>query len=601
MVCDRKGWKVANYSRVELEPEIVEDDSFIVNPEAFREALEKLMKGGKNGPITSRNVIVSLPEEKTFSHQVSFPADSFQGEDDILKTAKNYIPIELDDAVVDYKKLDGVSEDRHITYSVVAAQKNLVESLIENLGEAGLNVLAVDVSKDSLFRCCHSVSLKDQKASAGQDAMVVSVERDATFFNVRMATGETFTINSPVGGQKLVERIKKGLGISTHSEARQVLGDSEKPTDKRFNEIKDSLQAELGQLAQKALELKHIVESQTLLKLGRIHVVGTYPCIPGLSDAIQTAFPDTEVALGISGIGVPEQSCDFAKAIGLALRAIIPLAHETGVNLLPRSRKEELDFAEWRPKIMRSLLAVTVILIGLAGFSGYSMGSSYLGVKIANQELKVSRERIENPYLNKLAQASQQKSLLEGEMLTILKDSLPLSRLMSKVDGYNVDGVGLVNVTFYLDSAKAVVLRLRGKSASRELTEQFVMTLGKEPYFSNIISPLSNLVGKGERFINVDMNVESGPIVADYEKSQPKEAPPEEKGDSMGAASATPATPGSSATGEGVAKSEGALLGNKAPADLKKVVEAPKPGVPPQQNSTPPESVWAVKPPKSNP
>jgi type IV pilus assembly protein PilM len=591
MVCDRKGWRVANFSRVELEPEIVEDDSFIVNPEAFREALEKLMKGGKNGPITSRNVIVSLPEEKTFSHQVSFPVDSPQEEEDILKTAKNYIPIELGDAVVDYKKLDGVSEDRHITYSVVAAQKNLVESLIENLGEAGLSVLAVDVSKDSLFRCCHSVSKKDQKTSTSQDIMVVSVERDATFFNVRMATGETFTINSPIGGQKLVERIKKGLGISTHSEARQVLGESEKPTAKKFGEIKDCLQAELGQLAQKALELKHIVESQTLLKLSQIHVVGTYPCIPGLSDDIQAVFPETEVALGISGIGVPEQSCDFAKAIGLALRAIIPLAHETGVNLLPRSRKEELDFAEWRPKILRSLLAATVVLMGLAGLSGYSMGSGYLGVKTANQELKVSRDRIENPYLNKLAQASQQKSRLEGEMLTILKDSLPLSRLMSKIDGYNVDGVGLVNVTFYLDSAKALVLRLRGKSATRELTEQFVTNLGKEPYFSNVISPLSNLVGKGERFINIDMNVEAGPIMADYEKSQPQEAPAA-KDDSAVAAPAAPETSTS------VAPDSPAPA---VPAPSAGGAEVSKPGGAILKNDTPPESVWAVEPPKSNP
>ncbi len=575
MVCDRKGWRVANYSRVELEPEVVEDDSFIMSPEAFKTALEKLLKEGKNGPITSRNVIASLPEEKTFSHQVSFPVGSPQDEEDILKTAKNYIPIELGDAVVDYKKLDGISDGKHVTYSVVAAQKNLVESLIQNLGEAGLNVVAVDVSKDSLFRCCHSIYSKTAKGSVGEDAMVISVERDATFFNIRMATGEAFTINSPVGGQRLVEQIKKGLGIPTYSEAQQILRDSEKPEASRFGKIKDALKAELGQLVQKALELKHIVESQALLKLGRIHVVGTYPCIPGLSDAIQAAFPETEVTLGISGIGVPEQSCDFAKAIGLALRAVIPSAHETGVNLLPRSRKEELDFAEWRPKILRSLLAATLVLIGLVGLSGYSMGSGYLGVRIANQELKVSRERIENPYLNKLAQASQQKSRLEGEMLTILKDALPLSRLMSKIDSYNADGVGLVNVTFYLDSAKALVLRLRGKCASRELTEQFVTTLEKEPYFSNIISPLSNLVGKGERFINVDMNVVPGPIIEDYEKSLPKE----DSGGGVDSAGAASAAPEASATEDEAAKST----------------------IAPVEDSAPPESVWDVEIPKTNP
>jgi len=578
---DKQGFRVVNYSRVELEPEVVEDDSFIVNAEAFKEALVKLLKSGKNGPITSRNVIVSLPEEKTFSHQVSFPVDSLQGEAEILATAKNYIPIELGDAVVDYRRLDGVSEDRHVTYSVVAAQKNLVESLVVNLGEAGLNVLAVDVSKDSLFRCSYSIPTKDKKVSTDQDMMVVSVERDATFFNIRMKTGETYTINSPIGGQKLVEKIRAGLKISTLSEAQQVLRDSERPDVSQFGNIKESLKPELGQLAQKALELRHIVESQTLLSLGWIHVVGTYPCIPGLAEAIQAAFPETQVALGIFGVGVPDQSCDYAKAIGLALRAILPSAHEKGVNLLPRSRKEELDFAEWRPKIMRFLLATALVLMGLAGLSAYSMGSGYLGVKIANQELKISRDRIENPYLNKLAQASQQKSQLEGEMLTILKDALPLNLLMGKVDSYNVNGVGLVNVTYYLDSAKALVLRLRGKSSSRELTEQFITALGKEPYFSNVISPLSNLVGKGERFINVDMNVEPGSIIADYERIQAASLAKESGQDKAVSAEKEGAVPAPAPEKppvqvEGAVKPGSVPVKNESPSDLKKAIETPK-------------------------
>jgi Tfp pilus assembly PilM family ATPase len=577
----KQGFQVVNYSRVELEPEVVEEDSFIVNPEAFKEALAKLLKNGKNGPITSRNVIVSLPEEKTFSHQVSFPGDTSPGEAEILATARNYIPIELGDAVVDYKRLEGVSEDRHVTYSVVAAQKNLVESLLVNLGEAGLSVLAVDVSKDSLFRCSHSVSSRGRKESEGQDMMVVSVERDATFFNIRKASGETYTVNSPIGGQKLVEGIKRGLGILTYSEAQQLLCDSEKPDTPKFGDVKESLRVELGQLAQKALELKHIVESQTLLKLGWIHVVGTYPCIPGLSEAIQAAFPEVQVELGISGLGVPEQSCDYAKAIGLALRAIVPSAHQKGVNLLPRSRKEELDFSEWRPVIARALGVVTVALSVLAGSLGYSMGSGYLGVRIANQELMVSKEKIENPYLNKLAQASQQKSRLEGEMLTILKDSLPLSLLMSKIDSYNADGIGLVNVNYYLDSAKASVLRLRGKSSSRELTEQFVLALQKEPYFSDIISPLSNLVGKGERFINMDMNVESGVIIADYEKVQAKSEAGAEKGDEgMMPAAEAMSDPGAT-LGEGV-------------------VAFPIEGVAPSAAETAPSEVGKVVPPANS-
>jgi hypothetical protein len=170
---------------------------------------------------------------------------------------------------------------------------------------------------------------------------------------------------------------------------------------------------------------------------------------------------------------------------------------------------------------------------------------------------------------------------LEGEMLTILKDSLPLSLLMSKIDSYNADGIGLVNVNYYLDSAKASVLRLRGKSSSRELTEQFVLALQKEPYFSDIISPLSNLVGKGERFINMDMNVESGVIIADYEKVQAKSEAGAEKGDEgMMPAAEAMSDPGAT-LGEGV-------------------VAFPIEGVAPSAAETAPSEVGKVVPPANS-
>ena len=74
----------------------------------------------------------------------------------------------------------------------------------------------------------------------------------------------------------------------------------------------------------------------------------------------------------------------------------------------------------------------------------------------------------------------------------------------------------MVNVTYYVDSAKAHVLRLRGKSISREETEKFILALENDSYFSNVLSPLSNLVGKGERFINMDLNVVPEKVIEDY-------------------------------------------------------------------------------------
>ena len=101
----KAGLRVINFSKLELEPGIVDDDCIIVNPEAFKDALMKLMLEAKNGPITSHNVIIMIPEEKTFSHSLSVPKEKEEDEDFIINAARDFIPITLDEAVIDYKKI----------------------------------------------------------------------------------------------------------------------------------------------------------------------------------------------------------------------------------------------------------------------------------------------------------------------------------------------------------------------------------------------------------------------------------------------------------------------------------------------------------------
>jgi len=223
------------------------------------------------------------------------------------------------------------------------------------------------------------------------------------------------------------------------------------------------------------------------------------------------------VITGIPQDQFGQRHCEFVRAQGLALRAVSIAAHDESVNLLPAERREEVESSLIRPLVFRGLLVFAVAAMALGFFGGRYMVQNVTGVRVAQSELKVSREKIQNPYLNKLAQASQQKSRLETEIGSILKESLPLHILMRKIDSYNRNGLGMVSVNYSVDPVGMLVLRLQAKSDSRETTEKFIMELEKEPFFSNMISPLSNLVGKGERFINIDLNVNGDKVIAAYE------------------------------------------------------------------------------------
>lgn len=525
MTADRNGVRVSNYSRVDLEPEVVEDDSIVVNADVFKASIQKLLKEGKNGPFFERKVVIAVPEAKTFSHQVSVPAERAWDADYLLGVAKDYIPIELGDAIVDYRPVKGPSEERHVTFEFVAIQKSLVESIVALLQESGVNVVAVDVGKDSLIRCCEfAPGMIDR--SKQEDLMVVNIEEDETFFYAKVLNDGTFTLNSNLGGRKMVDLARQALSIPTNAEARQAL--LGKGGDKIGGaQLLGATREQISVWVQKAQELRRLVEAQKPFRLGHIFVLGPFACMPGVKEAFTAAFPELKVSVGLPENLIPESHDGFARAMGLALRAVIPGAHDECANLLPAERKEEAEGNRLRPMIIRGLLGISVVTMGFAVAAGMYMTNHLLGKRIAAQELSLSREKIENPYLNKVAQASQLKSRLEGEISTLLRDALPLNVLLEKVDSYNKDGIGLVTVNFYVDSVGALVLRLQAKSDSRERTEQFLVQLEGEPFFSNMVSPLSNLVGKGVRFINIDLNVNAEKIISAYRKSN---APQESAG-----------------------------------------------------------------------
>jgi Tfp pilus assembly PilM family ATPase len=525
MAWDKKrGLRVLNFNRVELEPEIVEDDSIIVNPDAFREALGRLMKKGSAGPFGSRQVIVSIPEKKTFSHELSVPAEDAEDHAYLLSAARDYIPIELSDAVMDCKPLRGQVVGKRVSLNCVAVQKSVVESLIANLGEAGLNVAAMDVREDALARCCWNAV--GGKGKGDGDLMILSVEPEGSHFMVLTASGEKFTLDSPIGGNYLAEKVRRELGIPTLEGARRLLVEGGEQELKQRGQIQATLRPEMDSLAQKALELRKIVENRRILKLERVFVVDGISGIPSLREALKLVFPEIDVEVGLSISGFQGKFGDYARAMGLAMRAALPGEHEKGVNLLPESRREELDRAQLKPTVLRILLVVCLALTALAFYSGYSAVSDYLAARIAKQGLSVSQEKIQNPYLNKLAQASQMKTRLEDEMGMLLKDAIPLSPVIRKIDGYNQGGIGMVSVSQFSDATGKWILKLHAKADSRETTEQFVSDLEKDPYYSNVNSPLSNLIGKGERFIDIDMNLNPDLVIADHEKQKAAEPAP---------------------------------------------------------------------------
>ncbi|MBU0577990.1 pilus assembly protein PilM [Patescibacteria group bacterium] len=517
---NKSGLKVINFSKVDLEPGVVENNCIIINPLALKEALSKLLQEAKMGPIKSENVIISIPEEKTFNHHIDIPKEQVKNKEFIKNVARDFIPIALDDAIIDYKQIRSNPGQNYITFNFVAVQKNIIDSLTKVLSEANLNVVAVDIDKNSIIRSCNNSLQKNEG-----DFMVVNIGMNKSTINITTSSGFYYNIDAKIEGKKLDEKIKELLKIPSIADVRTLLMQFSqdenviKADQKKI--LEQGLQSYFATFIKKINELIQAIGNRGGLELNTIYLIGCHSCVPGIEETFKEAFPKTEIKHKLNYIQLDETTeLIYPYAIGLALRAVLPEVNENDINLLPQNKKEELEERKVTPVIRRYLLGTCIMLGGLLILSGIFTSKTYLGYRVSSQELSLLEEKAMNPYLREAAQEIQQETQLANQILSIVEGAVPGSKTMKIFDNYNTNGITLVNVNYSINTNKEIEIRLRAKASSRSAIEEFILELESSPYFTEVISPLSNLVGKGERFINIDLKLNANEIINEHEKEK---------------------------------------------------------------------------------
>ena len=496
----KDGFKVVNYSRVDLEPGIIDEDSILLNPEEFKEAVKKLLKEGHEGEIKSRNVIISIAEEKTFSHYLNVPVQDADCHEDILEYAKDLIPIELSEAAIDYKRLEQKSDKKTVGFNFAAVQKSIIQPIINTLQESDIRVVAIDVDKNSLMRVC-TTCVKEKT-----DTMLIEVNYERSLLTVKNNCGLSHTLTLSMGEKMLIERIKEDLKIESVAKVKSMIRGVATGKDEASQKIQGHIKDFFDTLIKRSKELHKMVQDEGCPNIDTFFVVETGLKWPGLKDALKKAFPKSEIIDKFECIKIGDEDQRFYfNAIGLGLRAILPNAHAQDINLLPHVKKEELHASNVRPKLRLGFLSIFLLISAILIYSSLATARTYFDYLVGQKELAFTAEKISNPYLAQAAQSNQQKAQLGNQIKTILSDSIPISWIVEKIDSYNLNGIGLVNVGYKLNLDGTMSMHIRAKTVSRDETEKFIIKLDSDPTFLQVNSPLSNLVGKGERFIQIDL------------------------------------------------------------------------------------------------
>lgn len=198
------------FGQVPLHPGAVNDGE-VVDPATVSAAIAQLWKLAK---FRGKKVVVGVANQKVVVRPIDLPfMESEELRGAIQFQVQEYIPIPVDDAILDFQVLEEFvteNNERMMRVLLVAAQKDMINVFVDSVTRAGLDPVAVDHIPFALIRSL------GMTGGLGPSAGEAIIEVGAGVTNIVVHEGgiPRFARTLLVGGSNLTEALAAGLGVS---------------------------------------------------------------------------------------------------------------------------------------------------------------------------------------------------------------------------------------------------------------------------------------------------------------------------------------------------------------------------------------------------
>jgi type IV pilus assembly protein PilM len=276
--------------------------------------------------VKSSEVIAAIPGPAVIIKRATFPVQSpNELEETILFEAGNFIPESLDNVNLDYQILDSTPDSNEVDVLLVAVRKEVINSYVSAISDAGLIPVVVDVdyfALENMFELNYAPSPEEVVALINIGARYSSI-------NIMKGSRSAFTGDVPVGGRQFTEILSQELGISyEEAEDCKLFGSTEAPKQKEIEGIIISASDQLLDELQRALSF--FWTGATEDQINAVYLSGGSAHLPGLTEAmnerlqIPVSLSDPFRALSISRQAdekfVRDHASALAISVGLATR-----------------------------------------------------------------------------------------------------------------------------------------------------------------------------------------------------------------------------------------------------------------------------------------
>jgi type IV pilus assembly protein PilM len=292
----------------------------IMDPGVVAEAVKGLLV---SAGVKQKRVVVAVGGRDVIVKKIQVDRMNQADAYDVVRwEAQQYVPFDIEGVELDFQVLDPDGTGLQMDVLLVAAKRELVETKLNLLGEAGLDAGVVDVDAFALH---NAFELNYPSEQDGITALI-NIGHEVTNVNVVQDGIPLLTRDLSIGTRKFREDLQRERGLPA-DDAEQMLQGYE-----RTPELESCVQNRGDEIAVGVERAAAFLQTSSRdARIRRVFCSGGGSRVPGLADAmaerlripVELANPlqGLEVASGaFEGLSVDEVAPLLMQVIGLALR-----------------------------------------------------------------------------------------------------------------------------------------------------------------------------------------------------------------------------------------------------------------------------------------
>ncbi|MDZ4178279.1 MAG: type IV pilus assembly protein PilM [Coriobacteriia bacterium] len=338
------GFALSSYGRVSMPLGAVVEGE-IVDPEAVSSSIKELWR---HGGFKGKDVAIGVSNQKVVVRLIDLPfMERSELEGAIQYQAQDYIPIPIEDAILDFQIIGDYmtpADEHMMEVLLVAAQRDMIGNAVAAVEGAGLRLSHIDVTAFSIVRALLGMTesvLPDENEQAGEAIGVIHVSSGITNIAVVEKGVPRFTRVSSIAGNQFTQAIANVLNL-TFDEAEELklraglpdIEGGEPPTDDQMVQVaRDALEREVNKfIAEVRRSLDYYLTQATQIRtIRKIYMTGSGAQLTHMPNYLakglqaEVALADPIARIQIASSIEQEVLADrmgIATAVGLAMGGV---------------------------------------------------------------------------------------------------------------------------------------------------------------------------------------------------------------------------------------------------------------------------------------